>query len=94
VLEEENLMDNVTAVSDYFVAAVKDLKGLQKIKGKGLMIGLEFDEEVGELRKKLIYDEHIFTGGSMNKKLLRILPPLNVSIAELQPFVKALKKIL
>jgi acetylornithine/N-succinyldiaminopimelate aminotransferase len=94
VLEKENLMDNVTAVSDYFVAAVKDLKGLQKIKGKGLMIGLEFDEEVGELRKKLIYDEHIFTGGSMNKKLLRILPPLNVSIAELQPFVKALKKIL
>lgn len=94
VLEEENLMANVIAVSDYFVAAVKDLKGLQKIKGKGLMLGLEFDEEVGELRKKLIYDEHIFTGGSMNKKLLRILPPLNITIAELEPFVKALKKSL
>ena len=42
------------------------------------MLGLEFDFEVGPLRKELIYQHHIFTGGSSNKKLLRILPPLTV----------------
>ena len=42
------------------------------------MLGIEFDFEVGELRKSLIYDHQIFTGGSSNKKLIRILPPLTI----------------
>ena len=45
---------------------------LKNIKGKGLMLGIEFDFEVGDLRKQLIYDYQIFTGGAMNKNLLRI----------------------
>ena len=28
-----------------------------KVKGKGLMLGLEFDFEVSELRKKLVYEK-------------------------------------
>ncbi|MCF6297258.1 MAG: aspartate aminotransferase family protein, partial [Flavobacteriaceae bacterium] len=62
--------------------------------GKGLMVGIEFDFEVGELRKKLIYDYHIFTGGAMNKNLLRILPPLNVKKENIDIFINALKEIL
>jgi acetylornithine aminotransferase len=58
------------------------------------MLGLDFDFEVGELRKKLIYNERIFTGGAMNKKLLRILPPLNVCKEDIDVFVNALQKIL
>ena len=58
------------------------------------MAGIEFDFEVGELRKKLIYDHHIFTGGAMNKKLLRILPPLTIKKEQINIFVEALKKIL
>ena len=58
------------------------------------MLGLEFDFEVGELRKKLIYEHQIFTGGSANKKLLRILPPLNITKAEIDIFIKALKEVL
>jgi acetylornithine aminotransferase len=42
------------------------------------MLGLEFENEVGPLRKELIFSHQIFTGGSSNKKLIRILPPLNV----------------
>jgi acetylornithine/N-succinyldiaminopimelate aminotransferase len=42
------------------------------------MLGLEFDFEVKELRKKLIFKHKIFTGGSSNQNLLRILPPLNI----------------
>ena len=54
------------------------------------MLGLEFDYEVGDLRKKLIYDHHIFTGGAANKRLLRILPPLNVKKEHINQFFKAL----
>ena len=58
------------------------------------MLGLEFDFEVAELRKNLIYDYHIFTGGSANKKLIRILPPLNVEKKHIDQFFVALKKCL
>jgi acetylornithine aminotransferase len=54
------------------------------------MLGLEFNFEVGNLRKKLIYDHHIFTGGASNKKLLRILPPLTVRKEHINMFFKAL----
>jgi len=94
VIKNENLMENVQEINAYFKNAVADLPGVKQIKGQGLMLGLEFDFEVGELRKKLIYDEKIFTGGAMNKNLLRILPPLNVTKQDVDVFVKALKKLI
>jgi len=94
VIETEDLLNHVNEISNYFVQSVQGLPGLKKIKGKGLMLGLEFDFEVGALRKKLIYNEKIFTGGSSNKKLLRILPPLNVTKESIDIFVSALKKVL
>jgi acetylornithine aminotransferase len=94
VIKEDNLMQNVQEINAYFKEQVKVLPGVKQIKGKGLMLGLEFDFEVGDLRKKLIYDEKIFTGGAMNKNLLRILPPLNVTKQDIDVFVSALKKLL
>jgi len=94
IIEDENLIANVKEVSEYFIAQAKTITAVKNIKGKGLMIGLEFEDEVGELRKKLIYEEHIFTGGAMNKNLLRILPPLNISVKEIDVFITALKKLL
>ncbi|NJB81523.1 aspartate aminotransferase family protein [Wenyingzhuangia aestuarii] len=94
VMKQENLMQNVQDVNAYFQEQVKDLPGVKQVKGKGLMLGLEFNYEVGELRKKLIYDYKIFTGGANNKNLLRILPPLNVTKADIDVFVKALKELL
>ncbi len=94
VIETENLIDNTKLTGEYFLSQVQQIPGLQKVKGKGLMLGLEFDFEVGELRKKMIYDEHIFTGGAMNKKLLRILPPLTIGRKEIDQFIKALQSVL
>ena len=54
------------------------------------MLGLEFDFPVAALRKKLIYDHFMFTGGSSNKNLLRILPPLNIQKEHLDRFFEAL----
>ncbi|WP_271782700.1 aspartate aminotransferase family protein [Aquimarina algiphila] len=94
VIETENLIDNTRLTGEYFLSQVQQIPGLQKVKGKGLMLGLEFDFEVSELRKKMIYDEHIFTGGAMNKKLLRILPPLTIGKKEIDQFIKALQNVL
>tara|TARA_R110002049_G_scaffold308754_1_gene513888 strand:+ start:26005 stop:27129 length:1125 start_codon:yes stop_codon:yes gene_type:complete len=93
-IEEENLMDNVNTISEYFISKAKSIPQIKNIKGRGLMIGLEFDFEVGELRKKLIYEHHIFTGGASNKKLIRILPPLTIREEHVDQFFEALKKAL
>lgn len=94
VMEKEHLMENVQEVYDYFLQEIKTVPKIIKVKGKGLMLGVEFDFEVGELRKKLIFDKHIFTGGSNNKNLLRILPPLNAKKEHVAIFINALKEIL
>ncbi len=93
-IEAEALIDNVNSVSEYFIKQAKQIPQIKNIKGKGLMLGLEFDFEVGELRKKLIYDHHIFTGGASNKNLLRILPPLTIKSEHVDTFFKALKETL
>ena len=94
IIEEENLISNVNEVSNYFMEEIKQISEVKKVKGKGLMLGVEFDFEVGELRKKLIIEKHIFTGGSNNKKLLRILPPLSITKAQISEFIQALKEVL
>lgn len=93
-IEQEHLMDNVNAISAYFISMARTIPQIKKIKGRGLMLGLEFDFEVGDLRKKLIYEHHIFTGGASNKKLLRILPPLSIKREHVDQFIEALKKAL
>ena len=90
VIEEQKLMDNVNVMSEYFIKIAETIPQVKNIKGRGLMLGLEFDFEVGDLRKKLIYDHHIFTGGASNKKLLRILPPLTVEKEHINMFFEAL----
>ena len=87
-------MANVNAMSDYFISIAKTVPEIKKIKGRGLMLGLELDYEVGELRKKLIYEYHIFTGGASNKKLIRILPPLTIKKKHIDQFFEALKRAL
>ncbi|NAS31375.1 aminotransferase class III-fold pyridoxal phosphate-dependent enzyme [Flavobacteriaceae bacterium R38] len=94
VMQKEQLMDNAKKISSYFMEKVSEIPQVKKIKGRGLMLGLEFDFEVAELRKKMIYEKHIFTGGSSNKKLIRILPPLTVQKKHIDQFIQALKDLL
>lgn len=93
IIEKEQLIDNVNDIHAYFLEQIQTIPNIKKVKGKGLMLGIEFDFEVGELRKKLIVEKHIFTGGSMNKKLLRILPPLTISKEQIDIFINALKEV-
>ena len=94
VIKSEKLMKNAIEIEDYFKEQVSKIPQVKTLKGKGLMAGVEFDFEVSELRKKLIYEHQIFTGGAMNKNLLRILPPLSVTKANIDTFINALKSLL
>ena len=93
-IEEEKLMENVLVIEKYFFAAIKQIPEIKKVKGRGLMLGVEFDFEVGPLRKKMIMEKHIFTGSSSNKNLLRILPPLTVKKEDIDTFIVALQESL
>ena len=92
VLKREQLMQNVNTLSQYFIEKTNTLTKLKQIKGRGLMLGLEFDFPIAELRKTLIYKHKIFTGNSKNANLLRILPPLTIQKQHLDIFFDALKK--
>jgi acetylornithine aminotransferase len=94
IIEEEAVLENVKKQSDYFIQAVSQIPQVKKIKGKGLMLGLEFDFDVAELRKKLVYEQFIFTGNASQKNLLRILPPLLITETEIDKFVAGLKNAL
>lgn len=94
VLQKEQLLENAQTISQYFTDAIAKIPQVKKIKGRGLMLGLEFDFPVAELRKELIYKHHIFTGSSKNPNLLRILPSLTVQKEHIDVFINALVKVL
>ncbi len=93
VIREEALLPHVQRMNLFLIRQFHTIPSIRKIKGKGLMLGIEFDFPVKELRRQLLEEYHIFTGSSSNPKLLRILPPLNIQKADLEPFIEALKKI-
>lgn len=94
VIEKLDLQKNVNEVYEYFLEKIKEVPGIKQVKGKGLMLGVEFDFDVAALRKKLIIEKHIFTGSANNKNLLRILPPLTVKKSDIDTFIVALKESL
>lgn len=93
VLKKDRLQQHAKEMEAYFRNRAEKIEGA-KIKGRGLMLGLEFDFEVGTLRKKLIYEKNIFTGGSSNKNVLRILPPLTVQKVHFDQLFDALEDLL
>lgn len=94
ILESEALLDHAREMEAYFRKNAETLPGVKAIKGRGLMLGLEFHEEVANMRKALIHEQQLFTGGASNKNLLRILPPLNITEEELDFLFTGLRKIL
>lgn len=91
VLKTEKLQKNAKEISYYFKKQALKIPKVKAIKGRGLMLGLEFDFPVAALRKELIYKHHIFTGNAKNPNLLRILPPLTIQKKHIDLFIEALK---
>ena len=93
VMKEEHLVDNAAKVGNYLLNELKKIEGIKDVRGRGLMIGLEFDYSIKDLRKSLLYDQHVFTGVS-GTNVLRLLPPLCLSMDEADYFISRLKNVL
>jgi acetylornithine/N-succinyldiaminopimelate aminotransferase len=91
VMERESLPSNAASIFSYVQEKAAEIPEIKNLKGRGLMLGLEFEHEIAPLRKKLLFDHQIFTGASSNKKQLRILPPLTIKEEHFDLFFEALK---
>ena len=79
VIGQENLVENAAKVGEYLMTELKKFPQIKEVRGRGLMIGLEFEEPIKELRLKLLKEQHVFTGVS-GTNVLRLLPPLCLSM--------------
>ena len=94
VIQQDHLVANAFEVGNYWIEKLSSLKDVLAVKGRGLMLGLDFAFSVGALRTMLITEEHVFTGSSTAKNTLRLLPPLNIEKSEADMFVNRLQTCL
>ena len=97
VMQEEDLVGNALRVGNYLMQQLNELKQsephITDVRGRGLMIGIELDMPYKEIRSRLVYEQHCFVGCS-GTNTLRLLPPLCLTEAEADQFVKKLKTVL
>lgn len=93
VIEQEHLVENAAKIGTYLMEELEKLPQIKDVRGKGLMIGMEFDQPVKEIRSKLIHEQKVFTGAS-GSNVIRLLPPLCLNMEEAQEFLCRLKAVL
>ena len=92
IMEQEKLIENAAKVGGFLMNELAAFKQIKEIRGKGLMIGLEFDGPVAGLRKNLLFDEKIFTGVT-GTNVIRILPPLTLTLNDASRFLEAFARL-
>ncbi|TVT43711.1 aminotransferase class III-fold pyridoxal phosphate-dependent enzyme [Hymenobacter setariae] len=90
VIEQEHLVEHARTLGDYLRTELLAYAGAEEIRGRGLMIGVKYDFPVKEVRDKLLTEHHIFVGNASDPTVLRLLPPLNITKAEVDVFLQAL----
>jgi len=94
IIAEEHLVENAAKVGDYLLSELKKIDRIKEVRGRGLMIGIEFEEPIKEIRnQRLLMEQHVFTGVA-GANTIRLLPPLCLSMAEAQDFIERFKKCL
>ncbi len=93
ILEQEDLMANALAVGRHIMESLPRSPHIKEVRGKGLMIGIEMAESVAPLRRALLYDNHIFTGVA-GQNMIRLLPPLCLTKAQADHFLRTFNKLL
>ena len=92
VIQNDKLVENAGRVGNYIMEKLADISSTYEIRGKGLMIGIEFKFPIKELRNKLLFEHGIFTGVS-GLNIIRLLPPLSLSMAQADEFIDAFTKV-
>ncbi len=93
VMKSEGLVENAARVGGFLLDELKGFKGIKEVRGRGLMIGLEFESPIKELRRRLLFEQKVFTGVS-GTNVIRLLPPLCLSMKEADDFLNRLHKVL
>src|SRR4029077_11824891 len=91
VIESENLMHHAKEIGDYIQAELKKITELKNVRGKGLMIGFDVPDELKDLRKNLLFNQHIFTGEA-KPNVIRLLPSLALSKKDAEQFIDSIKE--
>ena len=90
VIETENLMQNANELGAYLMEKLIAIEGLQNIRGRGLMIGFDLNDELKDLKKQLLFGQHIFTGEA-KPNVIRLLPSLAITKMQIDEFLEGLK---
>ncbi|MGE0569053.1 MAG: aspartate aminotransferase family protein [Bacteroidia bacterium] len=92
VLKNEQLINNANEIGNYWIKELKSIEGVKKVKGMGLMIGLEFDFPIKDLKNNLLNKHKMFVGTASNPNIIRLLPSLGITKNEIKQFNDALTK--
>ena len=93
VIEQGDLVRNAAELGNYLRTELEAHAGALEIRGRGLMVGIKYDFPIKEIRDKLLSEHHIFVGNASDPAILRLLPPLNITKAEVDRFLRALCEI-
>ncbi|OGX85774.1 acetylornithine aminotransferase [Hymenobacter lapidarius] len=93
VIEQEDLVAHAAELGHYLRTELEANSGAEEIRGRGLMVGIQYDFPIKEIRDKLLTEHHIFVGNASDPTVLRLLPPLNITRTEVDMFLAALYAI-
>lgn len=93
VIERDGLVENAAEVGRYLIDELRRFDRLKEVRGRGLMIGIEIDGQGSELRRRLLFEKHIFTGGA-GASVVRLLPALCLSRELAARFLEAFRETL
>ena len=92
IIKEENLVENAANIGSYLMENLKGNKAIKELRGEGLMIGIELNEGYTDLRNRLLFERHIFTGGA-GANVMRLLPPLCITKEIADKFLEAFNSL-
>lgn len=90
VIKCESLVQNAAEMGNYLQSELYKINGIKEIRGRGLMLGIDLQPEFSDVRNKLLFESHIFTGGAKNG-VMRLLPPLSISKKEIDVLIENVK---
>ena len=93
VMKQDALVENAAKVGAYLMEELKKFPQIKEVRGEGLMIGMEFEEPIKEIRHRLLFEQKVFTGVS-GTNVIRLLPPLCLSMDEANEFLIRFKKVI
>ncbi|NDV68458.1 aspartate aminotransferase family protein [Dysgonomonas sp. 25] len=93
VMKKEKLVENAATIGAYLMEELKKFPQIKEVRGRGLMIGMEFTEPIKEKRTKLLFEEKVFTGAT-GTHVFRLLPPLCLTKEQADIFLERFKKVL